>query len=290
MVKNQSWKVVELLKTTTDFFKQKQIENPRLNAEVLLAHVLNKSRINLYIEFERPISDGEFTVFREYVSRRSKNEPLQYITGFTEFMGLHFKVNPSVLIPRPETEILCEEILKLQSSYNGPANILDIGTGSGCIAISLAHFWQMSKVTGIDVSSEALNTAKENALLNKNINLNFIQQDVFTIKENKDFPRNFNIVVSNPPYIAKDELSTVQNEVKNFEPQIALTDFGDGLIFYKHILDLMEEEKLQCDFLFFEMSGSQPKKIVAEVKKRNFTEMTVIKDLTGISRVLKIQK
>jgi len=250
MAKNQSWKIVDLLKTTTDFFKQKQIENPRLNAEILLAHVLNKTRINLYVEFERPIADNELKIFREYVGRRSKNEPLQYITGVTEFMGLPFKVNPSVLIPRPETEILCEEILKLQNNYSNQVNILDIGTGSGCISISLAHFWKNSQVTGIDISRESLNTAKENIALNNIKNLNLIEQDVFKIAEDKNLLENFDIVVSNPPYIAKDEMDTLQSEVKDFEPLQALTDFDDGLKFYKHIMDLVSDEKLECDFLF----------------------------------------
>jgi len=290
MAKNQSWKVVDLLKTTTDFFKQKEIENPRLNAEVLLAHILRKSRINLYVEFERPISNSELTEFRECVSRRSKNEPLQYITGVTEFMGLPFEVNPSVLIPRPETEILCEEILKLQNKYSEKINILDIGTGSGCIAISLAHFWKDTKITAIDISAEALKTARENVFLNKITNLSLVEQDVFNMVENKDLPREFEIIVSNPPYIAKDEMNTLQSEVRDFEPQKALTDFDDGLSFYKHIMDLVSDEKLKCDFLFLEMSGSQPKKIVAEAKKRNFTEIIIIKDLAEIDRVLKIKK
>lgn len=290
MVKNQSWKVVDLLKTTTGFFKQKQIENPRLNAEVLLAHVLNKTRINLYLEFERPLSNGELQTFREYVSRRGKNEPLQYITGVTEFMGLPFVVNPSVLIPRPETEILCEEILKLQNNYPDSVNILDIGTGSGCIAISLAHYWRNARVTGIDINPNAIKTARENNNLNKISNLNLFEQDVFTIKGNEDFLLEFEIIVSNPPYVSKEETDTLQSEVKNFEPRQALTDFEDGLKFYRYIMDQVTNNLLKCKFLFFEMSGLQPKKIVAEAKKRNFKDIFVIKDLNGIERVLKIKK
>jgi len=289
MTKDKSWTVIELLKTTTEFFKQKLIENPRLNAEILLAHVLNKSRISLYVEFERPVSPAELNKFREYVSRRSKSEPLQYITGQTEFMGLPFEVNPSVLIPRPETEVLCEEILKLKGSSTENMRIMDIGTGSGCIAISLAHFWKEAQLTGIDINPQALDTAKKNMLRNNISNLSLIEQDVFNITSNKLFSEKYNIIVSNPPYIAKDEMNTLPDEVKNFEPHKALTDFDDGLNFYKHIMDLIVNDKLQSDYLFFEMSGSQPKKIVAEAKKRNFKEINVINDLSGLDRVLKIQ-
>ena len=290
MSQNQSWKVVDLLKTTTDFFKQKQIENPRLNAEILLGHVLKLSRVNLYVQFERPLSPDELNRFRGYVSRRSKNEPLQYITGQTEFMGLPFKVNPNVLIPRPETEILCEEILKLKESYNAKTKILDIGTGSGCIAISLAHFWNTADIVAIDISSMALETALENSVINHTENVTFTEQDVFSIGRNRELVKDYEIILANPPYIAKNELDTLQKEVTDFEPQIALTDFDDGLRFYKHIMDLVSDDILTCSWLFFEMSGSQPEKIVAEAKRRNFTNITVINDLAGIKRVLKIQK
>jgi len=290
MSNTKQWKIVDLLKTTTEFFTQKQIENPRLNAEVLLAHVLNKTRIKLYIEFERPVSEGELIKFREYVSRRSKNEPLQYITGQTEFMGLPFAVNSSVLIPRPETEILCENVLKLKDNYPGKINILDIGTGSGCIAISLAHFWNNAHITAIDISAEALKIADQNARDNKIQNLNFIQQDLFSITDNIHLKKKFEIIVSNPPYIAQNEMADLQNEVKDFEPEHALTDFSDGMSFYKFIMDLISKEQLKCDYLFFEMSGSQPKKIVEETKKRNFEYIEIIKDLNAIDRVLKIQK
>jgi len=290
MKNNKSWKVVELIQTTTAFFKQKQIENARLNAEMLLAHVLDKSRIDLYVQFERPLSPDELTTFREYVSRRSKNEPLQYIIGETEFMGLPFQVNPSVLIPRPETEILCEEILKLKDSYSIPLKLLDIGTGSGCIAISLAHFWPDANITAIDISPDALKTAERNKVLNNITNLNLIEQDVFNLTNNAVFNDKFKIIVSNPPYIAQDEMASLQIEVRDFEPREALTDADDGLSFYRHIMDLVAGNTLSCEYLFFEMSGSQPKKIVAEAKKRNFTDIAIVNDLNGIERVLKIRK
>lgn len=284
----QTWKVIDLLKTTADFFKEKNIENPRLNAEVLLSHVLRMDRVKLYVQFERPLSEKELVLFRNHVSRRSKSEPLQYIVGSTEFMGLPFFVDPSVLIPRPETEVLVEEVLKIKELYQERATILDIGTGSGCIAISLAHYWENSKVTGIDISNEAVDTAIKNSIINKVENAYFIRNDIFKFEAGQ-IPNHFSVIVSNPPYITENEIASLQPEVKDFEPRLALTDFGDGMRFYKYIMNLIQNGTLSCDYIFFEMSGSQPEKIVAEAKKRNFTAINVFKDLTRTKRVLKIK-
>ena len=284
----QSWKVIDLLKTTADFFKEKKIENPRLNAEVLLAHILKIDRVKLYMEFDRPLSEKELSRFREHVSRRSKSEPLQYIVGSTEFMGLPFLVNPSVLIPRPETETLVEEILKLKDNYKDDVTILDIGTGSGCIAISLAHYWEEARITGIDVSSQALETAIRNSIINRVENTSFIKEDIFKYQADQ-LENHFSIIVSNPPYITESEMQSLASEVKDFEPAQALTDFEDGMRFYKYILNLVQEGILTCDFLFFELSGSQPEIIVAEAKRRNFKNIEIIKDLTNIDRILKIK-
>ncbi len=289
MQKPKPWKLIDLLKTTTGYFQKKNIENPRLNAERLLCPILKMERINLYIEFERPISESELSQYRAFVSRRANNEPLQYILGETEFMGLPFKVTPDVLIPRPETEILVEEILKLKDQNKNLTNMLDIGTGSGCIPISLAHYWPQAQITGIDISAEALEIAKENKELNKTENITFIEKDLFNDWPDENLAQNFDIIISNPPYVTEKEIDGLQNEVKEFEPTIALTDFSDGLRFYRHIFSLINDGKLKCKFLFFEMSGSQPEKIINEAKKYSFESIEVIKDLTEIERVLKIE-
>ena len=289
MKKQKTWRVIDLLKTTTEFLQQKAIENPRLNAERLLAHVLDMERIKLYVEFERPVSDGELGQYRSLVSRRIKNEPLQYILGETEFMGLPFRVTPSVLIPRQETEILVEEVLKLKNEINGQINILDIGTGSGCIPISLAHFWPEANLTGIDISAEALVIAEENKTLNKVDNVVFVEMDIFSDWPDDNLPRHFDIIISNPPYVTEGEMSSLQNEVKDFEPKIALTDFNNGMRFYKRIFSLVNDGKLGCKFLFLEMSGSQQQIIVAEANKCKFNSIEVIKDLNRIERVLKVE-
>ena len=289
MQKQKTWKVIDLLKTTTTYFLKKNIENPRLNAERLLSHVLKMERIKLYVEFERPVSDAELDQYRSLVSRRTKNEPLQYILGETEFMGLAFQVNPSVLIPRPETEILVEGVIKLKNETEGQIDILDIGTGSGCIAISLAHYWPGAHAYGIDISADALKIAGENKVLNKTENVTFFEKDVFDSWPDNNLPKEFEIIISNPPYVTEDEMAGLQNEVKDFEPKVALTDFSDGMRFYTHIFSLINEGTLNTKFLFLEMSGSQPKKIVDEAKKYEFSSVEVIKDLNGIDRVLKVK-
>ncbi|NOG44702.1 MAG: peptide chain release factor N(5)-glutamine methyltransferase [Calditrichaeota bacterium] len=289
MQKQKTWKVIDLLKTTADFLKKKGIENPRLNAERLLSHVLDMERIKLYVEFARPVSNTELSEYRTLVSRRLTNEPLQYILGETEFMGLPFKVSTSVLIPRPETEILVEEIFKLNDQNKNVTTVLDIGTGSGCIPISLAHFWPEAHFTGIDISSDALAIAEENKSLNKKENVSFLKKDIFGHWPDENLSKQFDLIVSNPPYVTEAEMSGLQSEVKDFEPDIALTDFSDGLKFYKHIFTLVSDGILKTKFLFLEMSGSQPEKIVDEAKKCKFNSVEVIKDLTGIDRVLKIK-
>ena len=180
MKNNQkTWKVIEILKTTTDFFTSKQIENPRLNAEQLLASVLEITRVQLYVQFERMLTQNEITEYRELIRRRSNNEPLQYILGETEFMSLPFKVTPAALIPRPETELLIEKIIEsVNNSVLKNPSIIDIGTGSGCMAISLAYHLKKCKITATDVSKEALDLAKSNALLNEIDFIDFTNHDI----------------------------------------------------------------------------------------------------------------
>jgi len=169
--------VLESITLSTEYLKNKGIESPRINAELLLANILNCKRLNLYLLFDRPLTDEETAKYRELLKRRSKFEPLQYIIGNVEFYGLDFYVNPSVLIPRPETELLVEAIIDIYKDYD-PVNILDVGTGSGNIAVALAKNIINSYITAIDISEDALKTAKGNAVLNSVDNkIDFIQAD-----------------------------------------------------------------------------------------------------------------
>jgi len=288
MKNNQkTWKVIEILKTTTDYFTEKQIENPRLNAEQLLAHVLNLTRIQLYVQFENLLSSKEVSNFRELIRRRANNEPLQYILGEVEFMGLNFKVTPAALIPRPETEILVERIIEtVKNSKMKNPSIIDIGTGSGCIAISLAHHLPDCKITATDVSQEALDLAQLNSSTNRITNINLLNHDILTAK---NFPlETVDIIVSNPPYVAANEMIDLPDEIKNYEPEIALTDYKSGLIFYEKILSLIDKD-LKCKFVFMEMNANINKQIVNLSINFGFNQIEVIHDLNNLPRIIKIE-
>src|ERR1035437_7005118 len=199
--------VLESINLSSEYLKNKGIGSPRINAELLLAHILNCKSLNLYLCFEKPLTEEEIDKYRELLKRRSKFEPLQYIIGKVEFYGIDFKVNPSVLIPRQETEILVETIIGQYDKYD-TLRILDIGTGSGNIAVSLAKNLDNSFITALDISEDALKIANENAILNSvNDRIEFIKIDVL----NEEFIRNeFDLVVSNPPYISIVEFETLQ--------------------------------------------------------------------------------
>ncbi len=283
----KTWRVLELLKTTENLLKEKNIENPRLNAELLLSDVLNEPRIKLYLDFEKPLSEQEISEYRTKIKRRLSREPLQYILGYAEFFGLKFKVTPDVLIPRPETEILVEKAIEAVSSFDmlNP-KILEIGTGSGCISIALANKVNC-KINAIDISNEALDIAKHNSEVNNTSDkIIFSNKSIF--KDFQDFG-DYDIIISNPPYIPSDELKNTAEEIKNFEPAYALTDGGDGLSFYKQIFKLIKETPNQIK-AFLEIGDGKRNKtedllIASGIKNYNFH-----KDYHGIDRVLYINK
>jgi len=284
----RQWTALEILNATVPFFEKRSIINPRLNAERLLAHILKVDRIGIYLQFERILSDVEINDFRQMVQRRAEKEPLQYILGETEFMGLPFYVEPSVLIPRPETEILVNETLALQSEFNQKTVIIwDVGTGSGCIAVSLAHHWPNCQVIATDISEEALTISKKNSELNKVENrIRLIKHDIL---KNESVPLEYaDIIVSNPPYVTEDELKTLDDEIIGYEPHIALTDFADGLSFYKALFRINCNE-IKCRYILIEMSGTNSEAIMNLMSSHSLYEGTLIKDLNEIPRILKIR-
>ena len=208
-----------MLEWTTNYFEQKGVKSPRLSIEWLLAFVLQKKRLDLYLCFDRPLTSEELEKRRPLVKRRSQHEPLQYIVGETDFFNVVISVNKHVLIPRQETEQLVQRILN-EHSGSKPLNVLDIGTGSGCIPISLKAENPEWNITATDISTEALALATSNAEKN-NTDITFIHQDLFNPNfENLEAP--FDIIISNPPYILKEEESNLDEEVKSFEPHLAL--------------------------------------------------------------------
>lgn len=209
--------------------------------------------------------------------RRCKGEPLQYIIGFTEFMGLKFKVNPNVLIPRADTETLVEEVL--HQINDKKIDVIDIGAGSGCIGISIAHFNPNVNITFLDINEDALKIAKDNAVLN-GVNGEFIKMDIL-----RSFPeRKFDIIVSNPPYIRPDIISTLQTEVKDYEPYIALYGGDDGLDFYRKIVEIAPKILKEDGILAFEIGYDQGNEVLGMMKA--FKNARIVKDLCGNDRVV----
>ncbi len=231
------WTILEMLQWGTSYLNEKGIDESRLTIELLLSHVLQLQRIQLYTNFEKPLSHAELTSFKILLQRRLQHEPLQYIIGTTEFMGREFLVDKRVLIPRPETEVLAEATVRY-AKENFPSHsskILDIGTGSGCLAVTCAVMIENTFVTAFDISKDAIDVALSNAERNGvGDKIAFSVRDVFTT-EAADFPGKFHLVISNPPYISKSEFDGLQPEIRKFEPSSATTDGNDGLSFYRCI-------------------------------------------------------
>jgi release factor glutamine methyltransferase len=276
--------VLESIKLSTEYLQKKGIESPRINAELLLADILNCKRLDLYLKFDQPLKEEEINLYREFISRRGKFEPLQYITGSVEFFGLEFKVNKSVLIPRPETEILVESIIDSAEKEKN-IDILDIGTGSGNIAVSIAKNLPNSKISAVDNSPEALLIAQENAKLNAVegsidfINDSILNGAIYSAKK-------YDIIVSNPPYIPVDEFQNLQPELKVYEPRTALTDEGDGFSFFRLISSKTKNILKEKGKLFFEVGKDQYSIVENILLENNFKNITVKKDYLNIERVV----
>lgn len=239
--------VLEVIQKSTEFLTRKGVESPRLQTELLLAHVLQLPRMRLYLNFERTLTTPELDALRDLVARRSRREPLQHIVGTTSFCGLELAVNRHVLVPRPETELLAEagwEFLGKHSTSNiqhptsnqppgGAPVALDFGTGSGCIAIALAVKCPTARVVALDASAEALAVAKQNAARHHlSERIEFCHGDGFAgVKPNA----RFDLIISNPPYIPSAEIAVLEPEVRDFDPRAALDGGADGLDFYRRL-------------------------------------------------------
>ena len=279
---NRIWQVIDILKWGEDYFKNKGFESPKQEIEWLLCDLLEYKRIDLYINFENQIKKAQLNKLKSWIKRRVDREPLQYITGKTEFYGLKFKINRKVLIPRPETERLVEIALNSIKEIIEP-EILEVGAGSGCISIAISSEEPKAKIVSLEVSKDAILLAEENANIN---NINFIEMDFL-----KDLPKGkFDVILSNPPYISELEISTLMPEVKNYEPKIALTDYGDGLIFYRRFADIAKFLLKPSGLIILEVGlGEHPAKVVNLFKESGYEKIELIKDYNNDQRILKIQ-
>lgn len=280
--------VLEAIKGAADYLERKGIQSPRLNAELLLSHILNCKRLELYLAFERPLQKNEIDAYREFIKRRGVFEPLQYIVGKVEFYGLQIAVNPSVLIPRPETELLVEEVISTAKDI-GEKRIIDFCCGSGNIAIALAKNLPHSKIICVDVSQEAIQTAQRNASQNGvEEQIIFIRKNILNGFELSD--TQFDFIVSNPPYISSEEFTKLNPELRLYEPSIALTDGLDGLSFFKKISELSKRLLKESGKIFFEIGAGQTESVKQILQQNEFHNIIIKKDYSGIERILMGEK
>lgn len=256
---------------------------PRLDVETILQKVLNVDRLYILLNLEKALSEDEEKLFDKFINERLNNRPIAYIVGNREFMGLDFYVQEGVLIPRPDTEVLVEEVIELAKN-KGPINILDIGTGSGAITVSLAKYLENAKVTSVDISDIALEIGKKNAISNNvDDKITFIKSDLFT---NIDKDVKFDIIVSNPPYIKKEVIETLDKQVKDFEPYNALEGGIDGLDFYRKITSQGKDYLKKGGILAYEVGHDQSEDVSKLMEKDGYTNIYTRKDLQQIDRVV----
>ena len=267
--------------------KNNSIETPRLDAEVLLCHILKCDRVFLVVNKDKLLTSDEFSLFSEYINRRKANEPVSYITGVREFMSLDFNVSDGILIPRPDTEILVEKLLEKFKNKN--ANFLDLCTGSGAIAVSLLYYLKGAKCTAVDKFDICVKTASENAKkYNVHDRLTVIKDDILS---GMDYGTEFDCIVSNPPYIETEILNTLASDVKDYEPLYALDGGDDGLIFYRKITDYASKTLQKGGILAFEIGYNQGETVKEIIDKTNeFNSIDVFSDLAGLDRVVIAEK
>lgn len=260
--------------------EEADVAEAALDARILLEHVCGTSRNDLLVHGDREVAEAQIERYMECISRRQSREPLQHITGVQDFMGLEFAVNEHVLIPRQDTEILVEEVMK--DEFDG-SRILDMCTGSGCILISLLHYSNWCKGVGVDISSAALAVAKENAnkLLPEEKRPVFVESNLFEAVEG-----TFDIIVSNPPYIRTKVIENLMPEVKDYEPMQALDGYEDGLYFYRRIVEEAGEYLNKDGRLYFEIGHDQGAEVSELMKSAGYEQVRVVKDYAGLDRVV----
>jgi len=287
----KEWRVVDLLKTTADYFVTKAVDEPRLSSELLLGRVLLKSRLQLYLDHDQVLSREELDQFRTLCRERLDGRPVQYITGEQFFYGLPFQVDERVLIPRPETELLVEHALELLGTImpdGAPEpTLLDIGTGSGCIAVTLAKLSPSLRVVAVDVSPDALAVARLNAAKHGvESQVLFIQADMFEPYFAAKLPAvPYDLIISNPPYIPRVEWEGLQREVRQFEPEIALTT-THGIECYQAIMAVAPSLLRSGGVLTFELHADGAAAVSAMMIAQGFTDLIVTKDYSGFDRIL----
>ncbi|MEI7821154.1 MAG: peptide chain release factor N(5)-glutamine methyltransferase [Verrucomicrobiota bacterium] len=272
--------VLEVITATTAFFQKSGVESPRLNIEHLLAHVLKKKRMDIYMEFDRALTEAELAPLRDLVRRRAQREPLQHLLGTVEFLGLTLKTDARALIPRPETEQLCEMLVAADCAWKG-GRIADVGTGSGCIALALAHALPDARVTGLDAADNALALARENAdRCGLTARVTFAKSDLLSAAE-----APFDLIVANLPYIPTGELAALQPEVQR-DPRAALDGGADGLDLIRRLLPQAAAKLRSGGTLALEVGLDQTVILSSEFPAHGFRDARILKDLQGRERFI----
>lgn len=278
-----NWTIKNTLNFAIDTLKKYNIATYNLDAEILISHILNINRVKLYMDFNKLLSKEKLYKIKTIISRRTKYEPIAYLLGYKEFYGLSFYVNSNVLIPRPETELLIDEILQYDLKNK---KILDIGTGSGNIGITIKKTVTEAIVTCSDISSKALNIAlkNKNNLLDKKSKIEFIKSNIYS-----DISGQYDYIISNPPYISSDEMKTLPDDVNNFEPHIALNGGCDGMVYYNKIISPVKKILKHGGCLFLEINPSLKEKIVLLINKASLKVLNIKKDYNGYDRIIIIK-
>lgn len=282
----ETWTVQDILDWTTEYFQKEDINRSRLEAEMLLAHSLQIDRLNLYLYPDRPLTEEELDNFRPMIKKRKKGVPIQYITEKVNFMGVDLKVDKRALIPRPETEEMIELILSEHKGEKG-LEILDLGTGCGAIAVTLAKYLVEPQITASDISEEALELARENASNNEvENNTRFIKSDWF-----KDLDGQFDIIATNPPYVGHGELEDLDPKIKEHEPTIALNGGEKGLEEITNILGNADTYLKPSGCLYVEIGADQGERVKETAREQGFFDsIKTIKDSGEKDRILTAEK
>ena len=285
---NKIWRVVELLDWTSGYFEQHSIPTPRLDAEVLLGHLLNKSRLQLYLDFDMPVFQEHLTPFRKLIQRRIERTPVSYLTNRKEFLSLDFYVDERVLIPRPETEQLVETILATKTDT--PQRVLEIGTGSGVIATSLAVHASAWDIVATDISEPALAVAQQNAETHAcSAQITFMSGDLFEPIKMIEAPeeRQFDWIVCNPPYIKNVERDNLSPDVRDYEPEIALFAGDDGLTVIRRLITEAPQYLAPNGKLLFEIGDTQTDPVRALINEEPaYCTYELLKDYVEKDRLI----
>jgi release factor glutamine methyltransferase len=283
-VSSQRWTVLSLLAWGSEYLKSKGFDEPRLTVDLLLAHVLTLPRLSLYLQFDRPLTADELSHFKALFKRRLTHEPLQYIVGETDFMGLRVRVTPDVLVPRPETELLAEcAIESLKRRGADSQLVLEVGAGSGNLSLAIARFVPTARILAIDVSGPALAVARENFRAHGITNVDLEEVDVFSDRLGG---RRFDMIVSNPPYVSLAEFAELQPEVRDFEPRLATTDEADGLRVIRRIIELTGTALQPGGHLLLEVAYGQSDAVTRLLERHELSAISWFDDYAGIPRVV----